>query len=322
MKKVIFTHTDMDGLACGILLQYKDSITKYIDYWDLNKENFHKILNWLEDIDEEIHLTIADLSFTPGQVRLIIGIENVIAVTIYDHHKATEKVIDANIDYVDVHYRSNVCAAKIIALSQANTSTVYDIVDAGDLFKTDSEYFEIGTSLGALVKNEKVFNTKQTDDDYTVIAEMLKRLFVLLTVYEYSDVDVETEWVRIRKSMTPAGETTLHHRAKTVARRVINSGESISDGLCFIEDVCNYNLVAHYICKYLPSVDCICHIDTRNKSVGLRSHDGSDFDVSVIAENFDGGGHPNASGCVFDGDVETFKKEVKEAYDYAWSKVC
>jgi len=318
LKEILLTHTDMDGISCAILLKDEMDIIKYIDYSDLKDDNFHKIINFLEDQvykREKINLTISDLSLTVEQIRYLSNMSIISHIKIYDHHQATEKLFKIDNSKLTIVYDNEICATRIIAREMNHLNRLSEIVDAGDLFKTDSLYFTIGTSIGTLVKNEKVRYIKKKDYDYEFIANVLETLFKRLdNHFLLSYINIEIEWAEARQSVIGEDKNVLHSMAKETATEMLSLNNN--NKLLFISDLENYNLVCFYIFTQNINIDCIVHINTQHKTIAFRSHDRSDFNTAKLANEFGGGGHKNASGCMMkDGDVDTFKQSILAHYN-------
>jgi len=71
------------------------------------------------------------------------------------------------------------------------------------------------------------------------------------------------------------------------------------------EDLVNYP-------RSIASVRVACMLRERGAQVKVSLRGKGDVDVSRIAANFDGGGHPNAAGCTVDGALDTVTARVLE----------
>ena len=292
MKRILVTHTDLDGAGCAILCkrEYPDIEVRYHDYdtidevskelWD-NKDDYYQII--FADItpNEEIGMMMANYT---GESKFVF----------IDHH-ITREYLKTVMPYSTqrIIYDTKVCATCLTANyldSLYGWKFVYG-VDAYDTWKLDSEYREYGLKLNLL------FNYYGMDE------------FVI----EFSALDeIDGYEERIIKVLERVTRDYLAEKLRQGKQRIDKD-----DNIYFEVYVCEHSGHVGVLLddpNFPPECRYIKTINLNEDVVGLYSKD--DFDVSVIAKEHGGGGHPGAAGYQLNTPEDNIKCTFSECPCY------
>jgi hypothetical protein len=274
------THTDLDGVSCGLLLKkfYKDNIeTLFVNYNNIDevlKNNYHQ------------YESIIFSDVTPSESALS-SIKNV-HITIIDHHRTSEKLrkyadtwkhdIDYSGTYLVLQYLENDCGFDLSEYHE-----FVECVNDFDLWHHKRAESSKLNNLFYMIGIERFFN------------RFLNNPSIKFTEIEQFVIDIKEEDV----------ERYIKATEKNVEFDVDSNGNKFAVLFCekYISQVGD-----HYVKNY--GVDYIILINAQNKSVSLRSRPG--IDISNLAVKNGGGGHKNASGfnTTYDFGLKTFLKII------------
>lgn len=272
----IVTHTDLDGVSCGILLSHHYS-SKIEDVFYCNYGEVNEVLMNLPS-NSDIYIT--DISCNKDTLEALLDKGS--TVTIIDHHKTAEWLLDMEHPNLTVVLDTSMSATKLVYvyirgnLYHPDYHGYVDAVNSHDLWLEDRGVFGDALSqlLGILGRERFIDRFKNNPSLVFSSTEML----LLEINYE---------------KVTNACDTAA---ARQVIRKDANGNTySIIYTPKFTSEVGNY-ICSNYDVDYV----CLIHMDIRPNPeaklgvVSLRS--ASKVDVSSIAQAHKGGGHPNAAG--------------------------
>lgn len=317
-KKIkLYTHTDMDGYSCSIILklyletQY-DIDVEYLNYSDLD----NKHLSFKKDIDKYEHIFITDLNF-----KSIDMIENLFNLKDTDNN--------GKIHYID-HHKSDLNLQKIFTFAGIN---FYNGVDCATkllrlyLLRNKYRVFELNNYNSN--KNQVIIEFVDSVDAYDTwkwknsychnrivrLAEQLSMLFnywsgesfeeIMLTNLKASTILTSENLAEV-KTLTNLKDKYIF---KKVSEALIYTNLEEGVGSCFayveaeqygndisdvILNIFNYSKKLPKECamSYLPKVDYV--VIRQGNFLSFRSKNECANDIAKL---FGGGGHSNASGA-------------------------
>lgn len=285
----LFTDSDLDGLASGILakIAFKDKVNVfYCTYRNLDRR-VGGFLNNPKNKETKVYIT--DLSINKENAdKLDASVKKGRFAQMIDHHATAMHFNEYSWGFVKTEYSPNkkTCAASLF----------YDYLIEHEMIKPTpaiNQFIEL-TRLLDTWEWEPAGNTdaKRLNDFFFMIGresfeeKMLERL---QQSPESFTLNADENWI------LDIEEEKIDRYVKRKSHQTIQAD---IDGLCMgIVHGENYTSeLGNRLNKQWPHLDLIAIINVGNKSVGLRTiHD--HVNVSELAKKYDGGGHPKASGC-------------------------
>lgn len=272
MKRILITHTDLDGAGCAIIFKkhYPDIEIEYHDY-DTIDEISQELWN---DRDKYRSIFFADITPNEKYGKLMAGDYKFVFI---DHH-ITREYLSALSDRPNIIYDTGVCATLLTARYldlYADNYAFVAAVDAYDTWKLDSAYRKDGLNLNLLFDYYKMDEFVEEFSDMRDINRNEEIVIEVLRKIERDYLDEKLEQGKIKTDNNGNMYFVVH-----VAEKGNNIGILIDDPRFPKE------------CKYIKV------INLNDSVVGLYS---KDFDVSEIAKSHGGGGHTTAAGYQING---------------------
>lgn len=271
MKRILITHTDLDGAGCAIIFKrrYPDITVEYHDYDTIDRIS-RDLWNCRNQYDE---IYFADI--TPNEEYGMKMVEDPKFVLI-DHHITREYLRNVS-DRPNIVYDTAYCATYLTAKYLSEYVTQYEkqkafilAVDAYDTWKLDSEYRTHGLELNLLFDYygmerfvEEFANMRYIIDKEGVILEVLQKI-----ASDYLAEKLKQGRIKVDKNGYTYFEVYTAEKGGSIGILV--------DDPDFPDD-----------CEYIKV------INLNDLVVGLYS---KDHNVSAIAELHGGGGHRTAAG--------------------------
>ena len=303
-----------------------------INYYNSNygKEIDQRLAQIIRDIERDIHsenlILITDLNLTLVQAKKLVKMaeESIkeIDILLLDHHKTGA---DCAGKYDWYHLDVKRCATKITydyflekGFDISSMEKYVDVVNAVDIWLSDSEYFELGKVFmrivaGAREVNRMLFN--ETNSDY--IFSLLEEAQAYLNV-ENAHIVLDDKVHSLKKSFfRDCEDNTLENLVSYfVVKMLTDKRDELSVTYNGYRGILTYSIgntsiIGNEFLVKNPDFDFFMDINGR-KNVSLRANNKAD--VSMIAKKlFNGGGHANASGGRFDDFKDSFiYDEIKE----------
>lgn len=272
-QTIMFTHSDLDGVGCGILHKAafgEDAETHYLTYYNADEV----IVNRIKEIEKNgsYHPTviISDLGIKPETAAVVERYRG--QKVLLDHHKTNlwlqEKYSWATID-----------------VDASGTLLVYRYLED----KISSEYLDFALHV----------------DDYDrwihalPKSKQLNRLLVILRIERFEKrmlMNPKVEFNATEQLLLEIEQERIQDAADKVEKgiTVYMLPDAKRIGIGFADQY--QSEIANDLIERL-NLDAIALIDVNYKKISFRSK--PDFDVSVIAHGLGGGGHKNASGVEF-----------------------
>jgi oligoribonuclease NrnB/cAMP/cGMP phosphodiesterase (DHH superfamily) len=272
MKTVLITHDDLDGAGCAILMKIviPDIVIFHENYSTINM----RIKSVLMD-DNITDLFIADICPDGEHMRMLNEFQGNINIKLLDHHKTTMEYAE---QYDWVIYGEHVCGTVLIynmlrykySTKITNYAELVEIINGYDLWiHDDPRSMRFNTLFQAFGMERFV---ERCIDYSTRPHKLLGSEIAVISVFDCQE--------------------------RRYANHAIDMGE-ISEGPCgatliVMADRCQ-SLIGELVRQRKIDVDYVTIMDLHNRRVSLRSVK-DDFDVTVVAKIFGGGGHAKAAG--------------------------
>jgi oligoribonuclease NrnB/cAMP/cGMP phosphodiesterase (DHH superfamily) len=299
-EAVLYTHGDLDGVACAILLKMylgKKLTVHFCNYDNIDEHiiNFINARNKMSYIDE---LLITDICPSEETCERISKLED-IDIHLLDHHKTKSWVTK----YRWATYNSDLCGAEQVA-KLTKTPYLEDInfvhaVAAWDLWKIDSPSRKRGEQLNSLLVFMGLHNFMKeflTDPDLLV-----DQTPTFQTIIKYIE---ENKKRKIKQ--------TINNQIGKARRYMDGCGHTYK--ILFASDYISE--IGHAALRHEDEedLDYVVILNPTTNHCGLRSK--GDVDVSHVAKQLRGGGHKAAAGFIVD-----FRKRTTRTVSNMLSKI-
>ncbi len=315
------SHTDLDGYSCQLITKrIFDDISYYnSNYGSEIDSRIETILRkiYIEGSDDNLIL-ITDLNLTLQQAKnLVKGVENSpknIELLLLDHHKTGQECADL----YDWYYLDTTrCATKItydyftdLGFDLKELETYVDVVNAIDIWQSESEHFELGKVFMRLVAGSREINRMLfSEQNSEYIFHSLERAMAYLKE-ENPHIALDDAIHQIKKSYFMQNQQRNNTLENLIASFVVDMLSLKKEQMAvhykgykgiLTYSIGNTSLIGNEFLVRNPDFDFFMDINSR-KNISMRAN--NKVDVSKIAkELFGGGGHANASG----GRCESFK---------------
>ena len=302
MKVKLFTHTDLDGVGCGILARLafqKEVIIRYNSLSALNRE----IDSFLEQKQQSHFLFITDLSPNEeNEQKLNDYFQEKGNIQLIDHHKTALHLNDYKWGYVVVEDEQ--------AHLTSATSLFYDYLVTHEML----EKTEIVTEFVELVRQ---YDTWEWEKNHNYKAHQLNTLFFLMSIDEFEEKMVARlqknnhfDFDEFEQKLLDLEDEKRERYIRRKKRELVQKEvEEKFVGIIYAESY--HSELGNELGKEHPHLDYIAIINIGAKRIAFRTiHE--HVDVSEIASRFGGGGHAKAAGCSLSN--EAYKLFVEETY--------
>ena len=283
----LLSHTDLDGVGCGILakLAFGDRIKiRYNSIASLNRE-----VEWfLENEERNTHLFITDLSVNEeNEKRLEEFYQTGGKVQLLDHHKTALHFNEYEWGHVVVEDNEGSLAS--------GTSLFYEYLIENELIQTSN-------AVDEFVELVRQYDTWEWEKNNNQEAHRLNALFFLISIDEFEEKMVNRLqnsdhffFDEFEQKILDMEEDKVERYIRRKRRELVQT--SIDDYLAGIVYAESYHSeLGNELGKEYPHLDYIAMLNMGGKRISLRTiHD--HVDVSEVAGHYGGGGHAKAAGC-------------------------
>lgn len=302
----LFTHNDLDGVACGILFRLAFGEQADIRYNSVSGLNF-QVEKYFERMNErmkkEDHLYITDLSVNHevsekinkfvsdgGKARLI------------DHHKTALHFNEYSWGMVKVEDESGILTSA--------ASLVYG-------YLVDKNILEENGALKEFVELVRQYDTWDWDINKNYKAKNLNDLFFMVSIEEFEERMVTRlkegeafNFDEFELKLLEMEEDKIERYIRRKKREIIQiKANGLYGGVVHAESY--HSELGNELGKEFPHLDYIAILNLGGKKISFRTiHD--HVDVSEVAGEFGGGGHAKASGSTMNG--EAYKRYIEEVF--------
>ncbi|AST91832.1 oligoribonuclease [Sutcliffiella cohnii] len=284
----LFTHNDLDGIGCAIIAKLTFQKKVEVHYNSVGSLNI-QVEKFIEAGNIEHKLMITDLSVNERNEALITTfIENGGNAILIDHHKSALHLNEHSWGNVTVEYEDG-------RLTSA-TSLLFDYL---------KEEGEITTNkaIEDFVELVRQYDTWEWDANGNTEAKRLNDLFYMLSIDEFVDRMLPRlernepfQFDDFESQILDLEENKMERYLRRKQRELIQTNiDGKIVGVVFAESYISE--LGNEFGKHNTHLDYIAIVNMGSRRISLRTvHD--EIDVSLIASQFDGGGHSKAAGCL------------------------
>ena len=275
MRRVMVTHKDLDGVACGIIgkAAYPE-LEVYYEGYDTVDDRLTEILTSFKDEGGIIYIT--DLSpKSPITAKMLDKFNNQSfrSVLLLDHHESAKERLQK---YGWANFNIGVCGAMILYTWLSGCTCAHRIKRFSEFIKFVNDYD---------MWEHKYPESKQLN---YLLAEMGRELFIercLTRPAEYIN-DTDELFIRVHvKKLDKYCESSI----KSTISHFDEDGRKV--GVVFCDNMYASEVGNHILDN--STFDYVAMIDMRRMTVSLRSRI---VDVGAIAVSKGGGGHKRSAG--------------------------
>ena len=332
------SHTDLDGFGCQFISK---KIFPNGNYFNANyglefKAKLEKILQKIQTSkDKEILFLITDLNLNKDEakklnkeIKKLINQGFLITLKLLDHHISGEECANK---YDWYFLDTSKSATKIVyeyfknnfkrfdSLCEKDFDKLVESINAVDIWQEDSLYFEFGKVCLSMIAKSTEINSTLFDDENRAFRFYLLQKSLDFVEQENGHIKLDEMIYHLKKEYLKLENKpdTIDNLSSAYTIRLLNKKKDnltiyyknhkglLSFGLG------NISILANKFLKTNQDYDFFIDVSRYGKA-SMRAN--GKLDVAVLANKMaNGGGHPNASGMVFD--------DWKELFDYQFVKI-
>lgn len=295
------THTDLDGVACGLLLEEiygKHTQVKHVNngYVDSTVED----LITTGEINQYDKVYITDLAITSTELAERIDKDYGEKVQIIDHH-LTAKWLNKYSWALVVEKQNN--------RKEAGISLLWKYLKANGL--TDHYGKQAGTrikrvNVGQFVETVRSYDTWEWYETNNYPAKQLNDLFFLKSISDFRERMVRNQLspqlTKLEEGLLEGVQCKINKHLETKRKQLQEMEHTVGEqtytyGVVFAEDYISE--LGNMLSEENPHLDVIVMIDLGRKRMSYRTIH-NHVDCSKLAKDLGGGGHSKASGSPID----------------------
>lgn len=295
MSIKLFTHTDFDGVGCGVLgkLAFDNIDIEYCDYIDVNKKVYNFIKN--KEYLNYNHVYITDISINKELAKFIDdtqpkefnkGFTLAEHFSLIDHHPTAMQLNEYWWCFVEVEDEKGKCSG---------TSLFYQYLDK-DRLKKDNiiEFVEIVRQYDTWEWNT-IYNNEVPKKWNDLLYLYGKKRFTEKIVKMLESKN-NLDFTKIDLLLLELEKEKKERYFETKEKEMIEKNiQGYHVGIVFAEQ--HRSELGNYLANKYNKLDFIILIGSQSISYrGIRDN----IDLGLFAKQFGGGGHPKASGSQID----------------------
>ncbi|MEH7884826.1 DHH family phosphoesterase [Bacillus sp. JJ1609] len=302
----LFTHNDLDGVACGILFRLAFGERVEVRYNSVSGLNF-QVERYFERMNDRMKkedlLFITDLSVNSEMAEKIN--EFVLAggkAKLIDHHKTALHFNDYTWGDVKVEDQNG-------TLTSA-ASLVYE-------YLVNEKHLQKNESIDEFVELVRQYDTWDWDILKNYKAKNLNDLFFMISIEDFEERIVPRlqtgehfEFDEFEQKLLEMEEDKIDRYIRRKKREIVQiNSNGLYGGIVHAESY--HSELGNELGKEFLHLDYIAIINLGGKKISFRTiHD--NVDVSAVAGEYGGGGHAKAAGCSMSG--EAYTRYIDEAF--------
>lgn len=329
MKVFHLSHIDLDGYSCQLITKrcFEDILYYNSNYGkEIDQRIGQMILDITRSGQDKNLILITDLNLTLKQAKVLTKSVDEshkdIEILLLDHHKTGQDCADL---YDWYHLDVKRSATKITydyflekGFDISSMEKYIDVVNAVDIWLSDSEYFELGKVFMRIVSgsrevNRMLFSEKNSEYIFSLLEGAMDYLDK-----KNANIALDDNVHALKKSYFRKDEdNTLENLVSFfIVEMLTKKRDALSVTYGGYRGILTYSIgntsiIGNEFLVKNPDFDFFMDINGR-KNISMRANNKAD--VSLIAKTlFNGGGHANASGGRFDDFQDSFiYDEIKE----------
>ena len=302
----LFTHTDLDGVGCGILAKLAFGNEVDIEYCDYDNIN-ENVMNYLNSNDDSFsYIYITDIRVNEDVAKLL---DERSGVVLLDHHPTALEL--------NKYPWCKVRVEELNGIKTSGTRMFYHWLGINGCLNEELKNNEALRRFTELVRDYDTWRWSELGEE-GIICKQVNDLLYLYGRDKFITWCVSQIHDNVFPKLYASDELILSIKQKEIDDYVEQKNEQIIfTELCGRE--CGYVFAEKYVselgnrlCKLNPEIDFIVMIDMGNKTVSYRAVK-EDIDLGKeVAQLFGGGGHPKAAGSEFSKEIQL--KTIEEIF--------
>jgi len=302
----LFTHNDLDGVACGILFKLAFGERVDVRYNSVSGLNF-QVERYFERMNDRMKkedlLFITDLSVNSEMAEKIN--EFVLAggkAKLIDHHKTALHFNDYTWGDVKVADQNGMLTSA--------ASLVYE-------YLVNENHLQKNGSVDEFVELVRQYDTWDWDILKNYKAKNLNDLFFMVSIEDFEERIVPRlqagehfEFDEFEQKLLEMEEDKIDRYIRRKKREIVQiNTNGLYGGIVHAESY--HSELGNELGKEFSHLDYIAILNLGGKKISFRTiHD--NVDVSAVAGEFGGGGHAKAAGCSM--NDEAYTRYIDEAF--------
>ena len=294
----LFSHTDLDGIGCGILAKLafgNDVDISYCDYDNIDSS----VMEFINSGTEFDMCIITDIRVNEDTAKIIDDrFDN---FYLLDHHPTALGL--NKYDWCDVVIEDSK------GIKTSGTMLFYHWLGMNDCLSEELENNKALERFAELVRDYDTWRWSELGEE-GVICKQVNDLMYLYGRDKFITWCISEIHDEVFPRLYSADELLLNTKQKEIDEYVEEKNEQLfTSPMC--GRVCGFVFAEKYVselgnrlCKMHPEIDYVAMIDMGSKTVSYRTVK-DDIDLGKdVAQLFGGGGHPKAAGSEFSVDVQ------------------
>ncbi len=293
----LFTHTDLDGIGCGILAKLAFGNEVNIEYCEYDNIN-ENVMNYLNHNDDSLsHIYITDIRVNEDVAKLL---DERGGVVLLDHHSTALGL--------NKYPWCKVMVEDLSGIKTSGTKMFYHWLGMNGCLNNDLETNEALSKFAELVRNYDTWRWSELGEE-GIICKQINDLLYLYGRDKFITWCISQIHDNIFPRLYASDELILSIKQKEIDSYVEEKNEQLfTSSMC--GKVCGFVFAEKYmselgnrLCKMHPEIDFVAMIDMASQTVSYRAVK-DDVDLgNDVAKLFGGGGHPKAAGSEFSKEV-------------------
>jgi oligoribonuclease NrnB/cAMP/cGMP phosphodiesterase (DHH superfamily) len=328
------SHIDLDGYSCQLISKrcFKDIAYFNSNYGQEIRERLEQIFAMIEsDRAKSSLILITDLNLSMEDCRFleerVAEFDTDVTIRLLDHHKTGFECFESFEWYYLDSSRSATKITYDFFLEKGydieDLREYVEVVNAIDIWLSDSEYFELGKVFMRLVSDAKEINRMLFSD------KNIEYIFFMLTeAMEYMELenpqivlDNDLHILKKRFFFDKSDDTLDNLVSNFIVKELTKRADELTINYNGYKGILTYGIgntsvIGNEFLVKNGDFDFFMDINGRG-NISLRAN--GKMDVSLMAKTlFGGGGHANAAGAKFENFKDSFiyeniKEQIQEA---------
>ena len=294
----LFSHTDLDGIGCGILAKLafgNDVDISYCDYDNIDSS----VMEFINSGTEFDMCIITDIRVNEDTAKIIDDrFDN---FYLLDHHPTALGL--NKYDWCDVVIEDSK------GIKTSGTMLFYHWLGMNDCLSEELDNNKALERFAELVRDYDTWRWSELGEE-GVICKQVNDLMYLYGRDKFITWCISEIHDEVFPRLYSADELLLNTKQKEIDEYVEEKNEQLfTSPMC--GRVCGFVFAEKYVselgnrlCKMHPEIDYVAMIDMGSKTISYRTVK-DDIDLGKdVAQLFGGGGHPKAAGSEFSVDVQ------------------
>lgn len=293
----LFTHTDLDGIGCGILAKLAFSNEVNIEYCEYNNIN-ENVMNYLNHNDDSLsYIYITDIRVNEDVAKLL---DERGGVVLLDHHPTALGL--------NKYPWCKVMVEDLSGIKTSGTKMFYHWLGMNGCLNDDLETNEALSKFAELVRNYDTWRWSELGEE-GIICKQINDLLYLYGRDKFITWCISQIHDNVFPRLYAFDKLILSIKQKEIDSYVEEKNEQLfTSSMC--GKVCGFVFAEKYmselgnrLCKMHPEIDFVAIIDMASQTVSYIAVK-DDVDLgNDVAKLFGGGGHPKAAGSEFSKEV-------------------